>query len=448
MTRSLLLVTIGVACTLSACDPAVSVRPLYSSADECRVDARVEGEWISPDLERRLLKSASAPDDRWTVARRANRYDVEVRTDRDDDHVVTRYDVCLVSLDSGLFFDAEFVEVVDGGPRRNTLPTGTIPVHVIGRVHVEQDFIAVRFVESSWLENNMPEAFREVVQFGHRGLAVVTGPQSELRQLVSDHADNPDVLGLTRHLCRPGADCWAQIYDFELRHVSPGTPAAAVQELLQEAADHHLQAGDYERAVGMLRRSTDLSPDDSALRNRLGTALVLAGDVGEARDEFLRAQHIRPGDFGAQEGIAWSYFLEGQFEHAGDAFQVLAGSPARISVEPALLAYVALTRAGRTERADAILAHEIQTFSGGADDHLLLLLAARRLDEELYSLVERMEDPGRAHFFIAEVLLAEGSPDAARHLWECLTRAGRERLYTAAARTEVERMSTSRVSGP
>jgi tetratricopeptide (TPR) repeat protein len=446
MNRMPLFVACALAWTVSACDPAVSVRPLYS-ADECRVDARVEGEWISPDHEQ-AIKETPPPDDRWTVTRRADRYDVEVRTDRDREgvfHMVTRYDACLVSLDAGLFFDAEFVEVVGGSVGRNDLPTGTVPVHVIGRVLVEGDFIILGFLESHWVEANMPEAFREVVRLRPGNLAVITGLQSELRQFVSEHADNRDAFGLTRYLCRPDADCWAQIYDFELRHVPPGTPMAALQDLLQEAAAHHLEAGHYERAVELLRRSTALDPDDAALRTRTGTALLLAGDYEGARHEFLRARHIRPGDVEAVAGIAWSHFLEHRFEQAAEAFQAVAESPARTSVEPALMAYVALKRAGQTERADALLAHELRTFSGVIDDHLLLLLAANRLDQTPSELASRAEDKGRAHFFIAELLLAEGNPDAARRdLWECLTQAGRDRIYAAAARIELERMSTLR----
>jgi tetratricopeptide (TPR) repeat protein len=441
MNRVPLLVACALACTVSACDPAVSVRPL-SSADECKVDARVEGEWISPDQEG-ALKATPPPDDRWTVTRRADRYDVEVRTDRDREgvfHMVTRYDACLVSLDAGLFFDAE-----GGSVMRNDLPAGIVPVHVIGRVLVEDDFVVLGFLESDWVEANTPEAFREVVRLRPANLAVITGLQSELRQFVSEHADNRDAFGLTRYLCRPDADCWAQIYEFELRGVPPGTPRAALQDLLQEAAAHHLEAGHYERAVELLRRSTGLDPDDAALRTRTGTALLLAGNYEGARNEFLRAQHIRPGDVEAEAGIAWSHFLEHRFEQAADGFQAVAESPARTSVEPALMAYVALKRAGQTERADALLAHELRTFSGDIDDHLLLLLAANRLDQTSYEVASRAENKGRAHFFIAELLLAEGNPDAARRdLWECLTQAGRDRLFAAAARIELERMSTPR----
>jgi Flp pilus assembly protein TadD len=83
--------------------------------------------------------------------------------------------------------------------------------------------------------------------------------------------------------------------------------------MLGALSEHYLQTGHYRRALASLRRAAELKPEDASLRNKLATALLLDRDYDAAR-EFSSIQVMHPDDAGAQEGIAWSYFLEGRFE--------------------------------------------------------------------------------------------------------------------------------------
>lgn len=163
----------GLVSILAACNPAVSVRPLYQDEEvkSPTKDARILGEWISPDLEN--VKEVEPIAVKWKVTENSSGgYDVEMVSNADRDpaeQVVTQYNVRLVQIEGKPFFDGEFQKggQSPNGIVRQQLPLGIVPAHVIGQILVEPDFIVAALPASTWVRDNTPEAFREFIDIGH-----------------------------------------------------------------------------------------------------------------------------------------------------------------------------------------------------------------------------------------------------------------------------------------
>jgi tetratricopeptide (TPR) repeat protein len=433
----------GLVSILAACNPAVSVRPLYQDEEvkSPTKDARILGEWISPDLEN--VKEVEPIAMKWKVTENSSGgYDVEMVSNADRDpaeQVATQYNVRLVPIEGKLFFDGEFQK---GGKsaasmNRQELPLGIVPAHMIGQVLVEPDFLVAALPGSSWVRDNTPEAFREFMDIGHdTEVSVITAATQELRHFMVQQAENGDCFAYVIFLCRPDTDCIAASYEYVLKK-NPQNEEAA-----RDLISYDLENGNYGRVAELLRKSAEAAPEDISRRKALGNALLLNREYAEARREFSRAQQLQPGDAEAQRGIGWSYFLEGNFEKAAEAFQKAMALPENRSADAALLAYISLKRSGKAAEAEALLSKEIAGFTGDADDQMLLLFYGGRVTTSSYRIAEEAQDRGRAEFFLGEQSVAVGNSDLAPlNFWRCVERTKKDALYGVAAKIELERLS-------
>lgn len=63
----------------------------------------------------------------------------------------------------------------------------------------------------------------------------------------------------------------------------------ANSSIAKEAANEALALGDHHLAVALVRPAAELNPNDATLQHNLGLALLLSGQVREARQAFARA---------------------------------------------------------------------------------------------------------------------------------------------------------------
>jgi tetratricopeptide (TPR) repeat protein len=202
---------------------------------------------------------------------------------------------------------------------------------------------------------------------------------------------------------------------------------------------HYLEMGNYARAVELLREKMQTAPPDVTRSKALANALLLNREFAQARIEFARAQQLQPDDIEAQQGVGWSYFLEGDFGNAAEAFQNSLTSSGPGAADPALLAYIALRRSGKNGEAAALLSKEVAGFVGTPDDQMLLLCFAGRITTSSLAIAEKAQDQSRVEFFLGEQSLARGdSASAPWDLWRCVERAKKDSLYGAAATIELE----------
>jgi len=260
--------TLVLAAWVCGCVPAASVRPLYTDADLEKPisEPGIEGEWISPDLDK-----AGTGEELWLQwkigpptrpGQPNSSYPVEfcfARSNQEEGEGPTSYNVRLIRIADKLFFDADFDEQKHGQLRlgRDAI-LGMAPVHLIGRVWVQKDFLRVALLGSDWVKDHSGESFREVVDTPDKGSSVITGSTQELRDFLSQNADNPKALAYTVYLCRPATDCSMQAVNEELRRRPEDSG------LLGEAAEFFAKRGDYAKAIELRRRAMLLEPNEAA----------------------------------------------------------------------------------------------------------------------------------------------------------------------------------------
>jgi hypothetical protein len=199
---------------LAACSPAVVLHPIYddSSNDKALVDARIEGEWTTPDLE-----ESGATDEiqiRWNVESNQaypGRYYVSARFYQDEekrDEAKPEYLVRLVAIEGMLFFDAEYLSQ-EFGPttiRASQLAPGVVPGHLVGGVWIEKDFLRITLLDSDWVTEKTPMNFRVILnEATGTKIAAIAAPVEDVRKLLVTHVDDP--FGPTFYFCRPGVAC-------------------------------------------------------------------------------------------------------------------------------------------------------------------------------------------------------------------------------------------------
>ncbi len=151
MMSGLLLATLLCGCA----PPALSIHSLIKDPRERVSEPRIEGEWeiLSEDYELSGLQLH-------VKANADGGYDVEfhLRDNNDERPMVTEYAVDLVRLDSHLFFDVLFRN--HSSPNNELiydLPPGVAPLHLIGRVSVEPEFLRIALLDPEWVRSNLPE---------------------------------------------------------------------------------------------------------------------------------------------------------------------------------------------------------------------------------------------------------------------------------------------------
>jgi Tfp pilus assembly protein PilF len=367
----------------AACNPsAVSLRPLYTPADlqKALAEHRIEGEWISPNVDE--AGNNAEPETRLKIRREQyGYYSVEVRPGKPEPEKgerVTTYNLRLVALGDKLFFDAEFWERRDGQRvvgREEYL--GLAPVHVVGRIWPQRDFLRAALLSSDWVRDNTPDSFREVSYTGEHAqfISVIVCSTEELRNFLMQNADNTKAFADFAYFCRPGTDCALLVLEDMLVRASDD------DSTLADGADFFVTRGNYSRAAELQRHRAELLPKQASLRADVGRTLLFKRDFEGARREFAAAEQLAAGDSFAPEGIVWSYFLEGKFAEAVTAAVKYKATEKYTSASPILLSYFPMLRLGRRADAELWLKQQADRFAGLPEDLILLLRAQGRVKE-------------------------------------------------------------------
>lgn len=447
----------GVFC---GCTPTVSIRALYTD-DELKhpiVEPRIEGEWISPDLDK--VGTDEETMFKWKIAPPSNsNYHVEFRPGKPDiekgDQVYS-YDVRLIGMGDKLFFDADFDAAVEGQVKTGSddVP-GLVGAHLVGRVWIHSDYLRVALLDPTWMKGNSPDSFRELRGEG----VIITASTQELRDFLLRNSDNDEAMGLNLYLCHPGTDCVVRELDDQIS-MHPKEDA-----LLKQGGQVFLARGNYERALELERRRLESKPEDSSVREDLAGALLFNKDFRAARGEFAAIQKsaeqksasaTTDSDRDRLEGVAadaaagtvWSYFIEGDYAGAVTAFANYKGRRGFLTANPILLNYFSLRRLGKRAEAEAMLKEQSRKYKGPQADQLLLLDVQGRLVERGGESPEQPKGDAlqRFDFYRAQRWIDAGDTEAARsNLQSALevADAPKDGLPALAAKIELERLGPS-----
>ncbi|MDT5061601.1 MAG: Tetratricopeptide repeat [Acidobacteriota bacterium] len=126
-----------------------------------------------------------------------------------------------------------------------------------------------------------------------------------------------------------------------------------VGEKLAEA-ETLLNAGEFNRAVEVLRAAVKLDPSNAEARMRLGNALERTGSRSEAIEEYRAAAQSSPNDVTAWRALASAQVEEKLYNDAAESYRRLLAASGNSLDDETWLAYAeALRLAGRTEEARA-----------------------------------------------------------------------------------------------
>jgi tetratricopeptide (TPR) repeat protein len=444
--RWMKLILVVQAALFAGCTPAVVVRPLYETKDKAPVDQRIEGEWVTPDVDNSRVKDKIYC--RWTVGEydSSDGYSVILRflpadSDEVKEETETKYHVRLLPIGDKLFFDAEFQSEKFGAREieLHEMSIGVVSTHVVGRVWIEQDFLRIALLDSEWVMRNIPEGTWVRKYGGEETIAAITAPAEEVRALLVREADNRDAFNIALYFCRPGVSCAAKGAEDELAR----RPKDA--QTIENTASLYLRQGNYARAVELRRHRVELDPKDFNKNEDLGSALMLNHDFEEARRQFVAAEQLKPANVvysSLSWDLAWIYFLEGKYDEAVKASADYLSRKYPIP-ELILVNNVALLRLGRTTEAQSLLEKQVATFQGSWEDHLLLLEFQGRLFSSPRSteMATSREFEFRRLFFVAMRWAAKGDKaKAAAALQEMVKTGNRESTLYLAAQIELERL--------
>ena len=418
---------------LSGCGgtPAVSVRPLYDTDVKPATDARMEGEWISPNLDEVGKEQEIAQ--RWKFTRDDEHYMVELREPgtadkKDSPDKVDRYRVSLVPLGDKTFIDAELIErtTEKGTIGQDDIKQGMIAVHLLGRIWIAPDYLRVSLVDSSWVKANTPEDYRAM----YGGTAVMVSPAAEVRKFFTQHADEKGMFMQPLFFCRPGTDCPMHVAD-DLLVREPNDP-----DVLQKVARILMARHQYKKATALLRHRVELQPEESDAHAELALSLANERDFKGAETELEAVSRLTTdaGDkTSVQQMICAAHFLDGSYEQAATICS--ADSRSAIAI---LFNYYSLLRLGRRKQAVAFLTKASAQFSGSAQDQILLLDAQGRI-EDINNAIKSSEDKAIFFYFEGLSAIAKGDSKTAHERLKTSLEAGDD-LTSLPAKVELERM--------
>src|SRR5215470_104057 len=382
MKYALAVLMFAVICGLAGCmdRPALSVRPLYKTDEKPVAEPRLEGEWTPVNLGDFGLREEKSIH--WTVTAESDGcYQAEYRKkdEKKPDHEWNEfYRVCLVSLDNKLFFDQQLDKksVEQNMISAEDLAPELAPLHMTGRLWPHQDLIRVKHLKGEWVGHSQPEE----LQFDVNKFTLFTGSTAQLRQIMTQHSEDPEAMDTAWYLCRPDVDCSVRVADAELALRPNDT------EVISGAALIYAGTGDYDKAIALLNGSSELVPAQAraGIRGLVGLVRMRKRDFAGARSEWAAAEKLNTDPQEQGDDALWigiTYFLEGKY---GDAHTVFAKlKDPRDSYAAAMrivLEYASLFRMGRRKQAESFLAGKMASFVGDRDDQLFLLGAAGRIN--------------------------------------------------------------------
>jgi tetratricopeptide (TPR) repeat protein len=419
MKHALALLMFALSCLLAGCvaRPALSVRPLYKADEKPVAEPHLEGEWTPVRLGDFSLTQEK--NEHWTVTAQSDGcYHAEWRKkdlEKPDHEWNEIYRVCLVSMDNKLFFDQQLekTRVEHNMINAKDLTPELAALHMTGRVWPQQDLLRVTRLKGEWVGHSQPEDLR----FDIDKFTLFTGSTVQLREIMTQHAEDPEAMDTEWYLCRPDTDCSLRIADDELAR-QPND-----KNVLSRAAFAYAGAEDYDKALDLLDKAAKLAaPDEiSEARVSVGLARLFKRDFSGARSEFAfgQKQGAKPEDRANTDAlIGISYFMEGKYGEAHTAFAGAKEPSDDIQPMLIILNYASLSRMGRGKQAEAFLSEQTARFEGKADQQLLLLRASGRVKDfspRNFTDDQLLEGDGVLY---ALVRLAKGDRDSARQALE------------------------------
>ncbi len=432
------------ATVLSGCTPVASVHPLYTQAEAEKpyLDQRLEGEWVmatmadnakdddAAHLACRVSILTSADDVPYTVDFRCS------GSKYDPGEKYSRYDLHLVLLGTATFFDARIAEFNVEGKSvslSDMTEEGMAPVHLLGEVWIQQDFVRFATLPSDWVEKNWSEDFlvrSNVARY--RSVDILTNPTPGLRELLSRHAVSPEASIFPLYLCRAGVDCYNQAAEDELSR----TPDD--KDVLAYAVKFYAKRGNFARAIALQRHKIELDSDAAANQFELGRLLLLTRDFDGARRALAAAKEPSEAP-SLKELVVKSYFCQGDYARTAQAGKSLAAPANLVSADPIILTYFALHRLGQAKKAESYLQDQAAAFVGPAQEQLLLLQVLGRVTDSWPS-----EDWARSTYYYAPNSLKNGYLEVGRsHMQDLAKMQPKDSLIGLAAQLELDRLVSS-----
>jgi tetratricopeptide (TPR) repeat protein len=347
------------------------------------------------------------------------------------------YRVCLVSIDNKLFFDQQL-------EKKNTINAKDLTpelaiLHMTGRLWPQQDLIRVTRLTGDWVSHNQPEDLR----FDMDKFTLFIGSTAQLREIMTQHGDDPQATDSAWYLCRPNVDCSVRVAEDELAR-QPND-----KDVLGDAAIVYAGVEDYDKAIALLDKAAKLAAPDQApeARMSIGVVRLLKRDFSGARSEFAAGQKpgAKPEDRVGDDTLTGiSYFLEGKYSEAHTAFAGIKEPSDDSQPMLMILNYASLVRMGHGKQAEAFLSDQMAHFEGKADQQLLLLRASGRVND--FSPANFTDDQllqGDGVLY-ALVRLAKGDRDSARQALEItVSKTPKWDPAYLGAKIELERMGSS-----
>jgi tetratricopeptide (TPR) repeat protein len=442
MKHALAVLLFALSCLLTGCvaRPALSLRPLYKADEKPIAEPRLEGEWTPVRLGG-FGMNEEKNDHLIITAQSDGCYRAEWRKkdeQKPDQELNETYRVCLVSLDGKLFFDQQ-LEKKNAIAAKELTPELAV-LHMTGRLWPQPDLIRVTRLTGDWVSHNQPEDLRlDIDKF-----TLFSGSTAQLREIMTQHSEDPHAMDSAWYLCRPNADCGVRVAEDELARQPDD------KDVLSAAAFVYAGAGDYDKAIALLDKAAKLADPDKAseARTSLGLARLLKRDFSGARSEFNTGekQGATPEDrAGDAAFIGITYFLEGKYGEAHTAFAGIKDASDDSQPMLMILNYASLVRMGHGKQAEAFLSEQTARFEGKADQQLLLLRASGRVKDfspNNFTDDQLLQGDGVVY---ALVRLAKGDRDSARLALEITVKKTPkwDPAYLG-AKIELERMGASK----
>ncbi len=176
--------------------PAFSLQHLLTDKD-CEAVPELLGDWTAQgdlsgfwaiqtlkDRNYRLVQKAEGPDNLNRVA----------------------FDICVAHIDSNLFFDATY-QVLQPDGKKTLLGADDdllwIPLHLIGRLEIEDDALHFRLLDDDWLQD-AKESGRVHLTCSQddEGGYLLTAPSTELKQFAVQYASDPKPFSYAEDFAR------------------------------------------------------------------------------------------------------------------------------------------------------------------------------------------------------------------------------------------------------
>ena len=111
----------------------------------------------------------------------------------------------MAHLGGALFFDATFQVVLADGQK--SLAGGDdffwIPLHLIGRLEIEDDALHFRLLDDGWLQDALKTGRVQLTcSQNDEGRYILTAPSSELKQFAAQFADDPEAFSAVEDFTR------------------------------------------------------------------------------------------------------------------------------------------------------------------------------------------------------------------------------------------------------